>query len=142
MCRREEIWAEVFDKLGISMFDEAEEEKVKENIKILCEKKMGKNNKYLSEEEINRILDYINKDEEENECEYDNVNKPKHYNLGKVECIDAIESATIQKEGIEAVCTANIIKYLWRYESKNGLEDVRKAKWYLNRLIEILECKE
>jgi hypothetical protein len=67
---------------------------------------------------------------------FDTVNKPKHYNLGKVECIDAIESATLGKVGIQAVCTANVIKYLWRFEEKGGLEDIKKAQWYLNKLIE------
>jgi len=67
----------------------------------------------------------------------DPVNHPSHYTQGKVECIDAIESATINKKGIEAVCTANVIKYLWRYENKNGLEDLKKAEFYLNRLIEV-----
>lgn len=69
----------------------------------------------------------------------DNVNHPNHYTQGKVECIDALESATIGKSGIEAVCVANIIKYLWRYEEKNGLEDIKKANFYLNRLIATLE---
>lgn len=68
----------------------------------------------------------------------DNIN-PNHYKQGNIECIDAIESAVINKKGIEAVCVGNIIKYLWRYENKNGLEDIKKAKWYLNRLIEIKE---
>lgn len=67
---------------------------------------------------------------------------PSHYKQGKVECIDAIESATVHKTGLEAVCAANIIKYLWRYEAKNGLEDVRKAQWYLNKLIDYLEHKD
>lgn len=69
----------------------------------------------------------------------DNVNNPAHYNSGKVECIDALDSATVNKTGIEAICVANIIKYLWRYEQKNGVEDVKKAQWYINRLIEVLE---
>ena len=69
----------------------------------------------------------------------DNVNHPSHYTKGKVECLDALESATIGKSGIEAVCVANIIKYLWRYEEKNGLEDVKKAQFYLNRLLATLE---
>ena len=47
-----------------------------------------------------------------------NVNHPTHYTKGKVECIDAIESATVGKTGIDAVCVANVIKYLWRYEEK------------------------
>lgn len=64
----------------------------------------------------------------------DNVNHPKHYTNGDVECIDAIASAVVGKKPLEAVCVANVIKYLWRYEAKNGIEDVRKAKWYLERL--------
>lgn len=71
----------------------------------------------------------------------DNVNHPSHYTQGSVECIDAITAATVNKTGIEAVCTANVIKYLWRYEGKNGLEDVKKAQWYLNRLIAEMEGK-
>lgn len=67
----------------------------------------------------------------------DVVNHPSHYTNGKVECIDAIESATVGKTGIEAVCVANVIKYLWRYEDKNGREDIKKAQWYLNKLIEV-----
>lgn len=69
----------------------------------------------------------------------DVVNHPSHYTNGKVECIDAIESATVGKTGIEAVCVANVIKYLWRYEDKNGLEDIKKAQWYLNKLIEVVK---
>lgn len=71
----------------------------------------------------------------------DNVNHPSHYNNGSVECIDAMEAATVNKSGAEAICTSNVIKYLWRYEAKNGLEDVKKAQWYLNRLIAELEGK-
>jgi hypothetical protein len=70
----------------------------------------------------------------------DNIN-PNHYKKGKIECIDALESATVGKTGIEAVCTSNIIKYLWRYEEKNEIEDVRKAKWYLEKLISHLDAK-
>ena len=79
-----------------------------------------------------------------NECigqDFDVVNHPSHYTKGRIECIDAIDSATTGKSGIEAVCVANIIKYLYRYEEKNGLEDVKKAKWYINKLISELESK-
>lgn len=72
----------------------------------------------------------------------DNVNHPSHYTQGGIECIDALKAATVGKTGIEAVCVANVIKYLWRYEEKNGLEDVRKAQWYINRLIQELEEKK
>lgn len=66
---------------------------------------------------------------------------PDHYKQGSVECISALEAATVNKTGIEAVCTANVIKYLWRYEAKNGLEDVKKAKQYLLWLEEHLSKK-
>ena len=78
----------------------------------------------------------------ENECcevENDMVNHPSHYIQGGIECIDALKAATVSKTGIEAVCTANAIKYLWRYEEKNGVEDVKKARWYIDRLIKELE---
>lgn len=72
----------------------------------------------------------------------DIVNHPSHYTQGGIECIDALKAATVSKTGIEAVCTANAIKYLWRYEEKNGIEDVKKARWYIDRLIRELEEKE
>lgn len=71
----------------------------------------------------------------------DMVNHPSHYTQGGIECIDAITAATVGKTGIEAVCVANVVKYLWRYEEKNGLEDVKKARWYLEHLINELESK-
>ena len=73
--------------------------------------------------------------------EHNAVDHPVHYTQGGIECIDAIKAATVGKNGIEAVCTANAIKYLWRYEAKNGMEDVKKARWYLDRLIAELEAK-
>lgn len=65
----------------------------------------------------------------------DNVNHPKHYTQGGIECIDALAAATINLKGIEAVCTANAIKYLWRWKQKNGVEDLEKARWYIDKLI-------
>ena len=73
------------------------------------------------------------------ETKTDNVNHPAHYTSGKVECIDALESATSALKGIDAVCTANAIKYLWRWSQKNGVEDLKKANWYINALIKKLE---
>lgn len=70
-------------------------------------------------------------------ADFDPVQRPQHYNSGKVECIDALEAATTGLVGIEAVCTANAIKYLWRWKQKNGVEDLQKAKWYIDRLIGI-----
>ena len=61
---------------------------------------------------------------------------PNHYKSGNMECIDAL-AETLGSEGIKAFCKGNVIKYLWRYEKKNGVEDLRKAQWYLNKLIEM-----
>ena len=67
---------------------------------------------------------------------YDIIEKPLHYNRGKVQCIDAIEAAVIDLKGVDAVDVGNIFRYMWRWPNKNGLEDLKKARWYLNRLIE------
>ena len=72
----------------------------------------------------------------------DNVNSPAHYTQGGIECIDAIKAATVGLTGMEAVCTGNVIKYVWRQKHKNKLEDLRKASWYLNYLIRYYEDQE
>ena len=64
----------------------------------------------------------------------DMVNSPPHYNQAGIECIDAIRAAT--GDGYEYYLQGNIIKYLWRYRYKNGAQDLKKAQWYLDRLIE------
>ena len=67
---------------------------------------------------------------------YDKVDRPMHYTAGSIETIDYIQSVTEQLLGFEAVCVANAIKYISRQHLKNGVEDIKKAIWYLNRLIE------
>lgn len=69
----------------------------------------------------------------------DMVNRPPHYNRGGIECIDAIAAASTGLEGLEAVCTANAIKYLWRWKHKNGVQDLEKARWYISKLIETVK---
>lgn len=67
----------------------------------------------------------------------DNVNHPSHYMSSTgLETIDVIEAFTSDLTGMDAVCTANIIKYICRWKHKNGIEDLKKAQWYLNKLIE------
>ena len=66
----------------------------------------------------------------------DPVNHPSHYTAGGIECIDAIAAAlTCQKDPMEAWLTGQVLKYLWRWPLKNGVEDLKKARWYLERLI-------
>lgn len=69
----------------------------------------------------------------------DNINHPLRYTKGDIECIDAIKAATVGKTGIEAVDVGHVIRYLWRYEEKDGLESVKKAEWYIKHLINELE---
>lgn len=70
----------------------------------------------------------------------DNVNKPTHYNHNHkgVECIAAIEAALTPEE-FRGYLKGNIIKYNWRERYKNGLEDLKKAAWYLAKLITLTE---
>ena len=69
----------------------------------------------------------------------DVVNSPTHYNQAGIECIDAIAAAL--GDGFEYYLQGNVMKYLWRYRYKNGVEDLKKAEWYHNKLIEIKERK-
>jgi len=68
----------------------------------------------------------------------DMVNSPPHYNTGDIECIDAIKES-MTPESFKGYLKGNIQKYIWRYEAKKGIEDLKKAEWYLNRLIKTLE---
>lgn len=76
----------------------------------------------------------------EGNSKVDNVNHPKHYqSKSGLETIDVIESFTENLKGAEATNTGNVLKYMCRWKEKNGLEDLRKAEWYLKRLIKIVE---
>ena len=67
--------------------------------------------------------------------EYDVVDKPEHYTQDNcIECIDAIRAAL--GSGFKEYLQGNILKYIWRHKYKNGVEDLKKARWYLDRLIE------
>ena len=70
--------------------------------------------------------------------EYDVVSRPQHYASTSIECIDAMRE-TQGDEAVKHFCECNAFKYLWRHNSKNGDEDVRKASWYLNKAVEIME---
>lgn len=72
------------------------------------------------------------------EQEHDNVNKPKHYTQNGMETIDVIKNS-MTDEAFKGFLKGNIFKYVSRYEHKNGVEDLRKAQWYLNKLVEVLK---
>lgn len=80
------------------------------------------------------VIDQIKREER-----HDPVTSPLHYAAGGIECINAIEVAIAEIDGIEAHLTACCIRYLWRWNKKNGLEDLRKCQEYLRRLIQKVE---
>lgn len=69
----------------------------------------------------------------------DVVNKPEHYTYGKYECIDVIKEVTKNISGVQAFCLGNCLKYIWRWQHKNGIEDLKKARWYLDKVIKDFE---
>lgn len=85
----------------------------------------------MSEEEVERTLRGM-----ERNPVHDNVNHPSHYETGNFECIDVM----VETQGEEATinfCVCNALKYIYRHKRKNGIEDIQKAIWYLNKAVEL-----
>lgn len=106
------------------------------------------NNLNLSREEAEELLASVN-EAYDRACgligaEFEDVvNHPSHYqSKSGLETIQVIEAFTADLVGIEAVCTANVIKYICRWKHKNGLQDLEKAKWYLEYLINHIKNNE
>ena len=81
---------------------------------------------------------HLKNTEAETETDFDVVDKPEHYNTNLpegIEVIDIIAAQTAGLFGIRAVCQANVIKYVLRWQKKNGVQDLEKARYYLDRLI-------
>lgn len=113
-------------------FDEFSEEDIDECLKIFEDAKLMKmSNADFAVEVAERIA------QRELNAETDNVNHPQHYELpGGIECIDVL-LATQGKESVQAFCLCNAIKYLYRHKRKNGIEDIRKARWYIEKYLEL-----
>ena len=77
--------------------------------------------------------------EERQEAKSDMVNNPQHYASDEIERIDVIMQQCKHLDGVEGYLYGNIQKYIWRFENKNGIEDLKKAQWYLNKLINYKE---
>ena len=92
---------------------------------------IGKVNRKKAMEEISMLAQ---------EVEDSNVNHPSHYTQAGIECIDAIKASL--GDGYQDYCKGNVMKYLWRYKYKNGVEDLHKAEWYLKSLIDSLREEE
>tara|TARA_R110002050_G_scaffold3493_2_gene18410 strand:+ start:433 stop:732 length:300 start_codon:yes stop_codon:yes gene_type:complete len=83
-----------------------------------------------------RHMEYM-KMKKEQEDNMDMVNSPAHYNASGIECIDGLEA--MLGDGFKSYLQGNIAKYIWRYKYKNGVQDLKKAQWYLNKLIEVYD---
>lgn len=81
----------------------------------------------------------VKEDEDIKEEKEDIVNKPNHYADTKYECREVSKEIFKDLKGIEAIDTFNVFKYIWRWKKKNGLEDLKKAKNYLDHLINEVE---
>lgn len=66
----------------------------------------------------------------------DNINHPTHYTSGKFECFDVMTD-TFGPDAVKDFCLCNAFKYLWRHKQKNGLEDIKKTRWYVDKYIEL-----
>lgn len=65
---------------------------------------------------------------------HDNINHPKHYESGRYECIEVMQEV-FGSDAVESFCVCNAFKYLYRHRKKGGTEDLKKARWYLDRVI-------
>lgn len=93
----------------------------------------------LTNEQYEAMIEATIKGDKPKTLTPDVVNNPSHYTSGAIECIDAIRAA-LGKEGFISHCVGTCIKYLFRHNHKgNSLQDLKKAQWYLNKLISELE---
>lgn len=93
-------------------------------------------NIYESMSDIVRLV--LSEGESDSTSTNDNVNHPSHYETGNFECIDVMIE-TQGKEAVMGFCICNAFKYIYRHNNKNGVEDIKKAKWYLDKYIELAE---
>lgn len=86
--------------------------------------------------EMREIKERVERDR--NQIPVDMVNHPPHYQ-GRFEVIDILYDK-LGREGFEAYCIGNVMKYVMRYKGKNGIEDLEKSQWYLNKVIELIKA--
>ena len=86
-------------------------------------------------DEVHQKLKYKKAYNDIDDSRYMNdVSSPAHYNKGNIECIEAIEASST-KEEYEGYLRNNVLKYVWRFRYKDNIKDLRKARWYLDKLI-------
>ena len=93
-------------------------------------------NSRIERQDVSNRVEQLRSIEEARQVEKDAVNNPSHYTTGGIECIDAMQ-AMLSRDEFIGYLRGNVFKYQWRYQHKNGVEDLKKARWYANRLIEL-----
>lgn len=104
-----------------------------------CEPKQAINNKTSDIQPVDKVVDKT-VEEVDKVVENDNVDHPTHYKVHKHECIDEMV-AVFGVEAVKHFCMCNAWKYRYRSVAKNGEEDLKKADWYLEKLIELEEIQ-
>lgn len=106
-----------------------------------CSKYAPQNSKEIIAEQLSEIAENLYREAEtvpvvteQDETEHDAVSHPKHYCKGGIECLDVIKAVLGDK--YEGFLAGNVIKYIFRYQDKNGVEDCKKAAFYLEKLIQ------
>ncbi len=97
-------------------------------------------NSLIERQDVSNRVKQLRSIEAERQAEKDAVNNPSHYTTGGIECIDAMQ-AMLSRDEFIGYLRGNVFKYQWRYQHKNGVEDLKKAQWYANRLIELEQSK-
>lgn len=85
---------------------------------------------------MDKLHEYESYDVDGVDKQFDPVERPQHYGQGEIECIDYIQDFLSYNEYV-GYLRGNMAKYLHRWRYKNGLEDLNKARWYMDRLIEL-----
>ena len=109
----------------------------------LLSKRMNVKLEDLTDEDLDPEDEEEEKEETKTEVHIvisDPVAHPAHYCTGKYECIEVM-TEVFGVEAVQEFCRCNAFKYLYRSDRKNGIEDIRKAQWYLNKYIELEESK-
>jgi hypothetical protein len=97
-------------------------------------------NSLIERQDVSSRVKQLRSVEAARQVEKDAVNNPSHYTTGGIECIDAMQ-AMLSRDEFIGYLRGNVFKYQWRYQHKNGVEDLKKAQWYANRLIELESAK-
>lgn len=130
----------ISETMNYDVIEAMNQHELAEFLSNIITKTMG-NGHHCCTENIMNLLSADEDRSSENNNAHDAVNHPSHYCQDGIECIDVIKATTKCMNAFDAFCQGNAMKYLFRWQFKNGVEDLKKARWYIDKLIEIWEGK-